>query len=248
MTTFSLDCEHYRPLKFFGNAPYVGHDRLLRSNAEAGPIDILFFLDSRGVSGQLEGSLTERLLSFSAERQWRCLMICRPLELTIWASLLNFLALNEIRPSRIVTNMGFVDFTPKKPEILDDAMAQVAHRLGQDAATAVFLEESTRLNGEVIPLYGMRYAAAYSEGIAALARTVPVIVINSPLVSPSCVLPRPRPASFFAALEESNAFNRGIPGTVTVDLPVFDLAMTYDGVHYTADGSNVIFNHVKEYL
>lgn len=248
MDAFSLECPGYQPLRFVGERPHEGHDRLLTSNAHGHEVDLLCFLDSRGVSGEFSSSLARQLIGHAEARQQHYVMICRPLELTTWATLVNFLAANPIRPRQIVTNMGFVDFTPKKPDILVDAMRQVEARIGRDVATATFVEESTRLNGEVLKLYSMQYSDAYAHTIERLLAAHPTVIINSPPVSPDCVFPRPRPASFFRALRESNEFNRALRGATIVDLPEFDTTLTYDGVHYTEHGNRLIYERVKEYL
>jgi hypothetical protein len=247
MSTFVLPCPGYGPLTFRGQ-PYEGHDHFLASNVDGHAIDLLCFLDSRGISAQFEDSLAQRLIRHAEQHGLRYLMICRPLELTTWATLVNFFALNAIEARMLVCNMGFVDFTPKKSEVLDDAVRQVEAHIGAGVAAATFLEETTRLSGETIQLYGMTYGEAYRQNIEQALTRTHAVVINSPAVDPRSAFPRPRPSSFFTALDVSNTFNRTLTGVSVVDLPVFDTTLTYDGVHYTAEGSRLIFDLVKELL
>ena len=248
MNHFTLACDGYGPLHFVGARPHEGHDRLLTSNAHGQPVDLLCLLDSRGISAQYQTSLAQRVITHAEQQGLHYVMICRPLELTTWATVANFFTHNPLRAPTFVTNMGFVDFTPKKPEILEDAMRQVEAHIGAHVATASFVEKSVRANGDVLSLFAMQYSEDYGRAISRALQGQRTVVINSPLVSPTCEFPRPRPASFFKALEDGNTFNRGLPGVTVVDLPEFDLSLTYDGVHYTEQGSAVIFDRLKEYL
>jgi hypothetical protein len=247
MNTFELLCPGYGPLTLLGR-PYTGHDHFLGSNAQGEDLDLICFFDSRGISGHFEGSLVEHLIEHAERVGLRYLMICRPLELTTWATLVNFLTLNDVTSRVLLTNMGFVDFTPKKSEILLDAMRQIEAYIGADAATSTFVEESTRLTGETIQLYAMTYGAAYGRHIERTLSDRRAVVINSPVIDPRCVFPRPRPASFFAALKASNTFNQSLAGVEVIDLPEFNTSLSYDGVHYTAEGSRLIYDRVKEFL
>ena len=75
-----------------------------------------------------------------------------------------------------------------------------------------------------------------------------MIIINTPLTDPDIVIERKRPVSFFPAQAESNAFNRSIAGAQVIDLPDFDESLTYDAVHYTRRGNELIFDRLRDYL
>lgn len=252
MSALEVECDGFGSLRFPGGRANGHHDFLVRANGDGPAPDVLGFFDSRGVGGEFAGSIAERFLhlmeSGSAGRPRRYLLVCRPLELTTWATLLNFLAANALEPRRIVTNTGFVDFTPKKQSILDDAVAQVEFRFGPGVARSQFVEQYTGSDGEEIPLYSMSYGEEYRRGIESLAAARPLIVVNTPTVSADIRVPRRRPRSFFDALEQGNQFNRSIRGAVVLQPPAFDEHHTYDAVHYTNAGNELIFEQIREQL
>ncbi len=235
-------------MRFFAHRPHSGHGTLIQANSPTNEPDLLFIFDSRAISQRFDGSLAQRLIESCERRHLRYVMICRPLELTTWATVLGFLQLNDVRPARMVTNVGFVDFTPKKLDILQDAIDQVDASVGEGVATAVFVDETARLTGEVIRLYANRYTDLYRQRIEELVSVVPTVVINSPPVSPVCVFERSRPPAFYAGLEEGNAFNRRLSGIHLIELPVFDDALTYDAVHHTTQGCALVFDRVQPFL
>ncbi len=107
-------------LKFVGNKVHTGFDFFLSANSIDKNIDYLIFFDSRGISKGFDKSLVKRILEYIGEKKH--IAICRPLNLTTWATLSNFLSINKIYPKSIVTNMGFVDFISKKKKLLDEAI------------------------------------------------------------------------------------------------------------------------------
>jgi hypothetical protein len=247
MSPLEVDCEGFGRLRFPAGRPNDNSDFLIRASADRETLELLAFFDSRGIGGEFAGSLAEKLLQHLEGRR-RYLLVCRPLELTTWATLLNFIDANRLAPKRILTNMGFVDFTPKKQSILDDAVRQVEVLLGPGAASSRFAEYYAGSNGETIPLFAMTYEDAYRRKVEALAATLSLIVVDTPHVSPEIRVERRRPKAFFDALEETRRFNRSIAGATVVDLPAFGETLTYDAVHYTNAGNDLIFRTLREHL
>ena len=225
-----------------------GHDFVAKSNGSNGTVDYLVFLDSRGVSSRYEGSLAHQLISQITLDGGSYLLVCRPLELTTWATLINFMALNNLKPLKIVTNMGFVDFTPKKLTVLHDAEQQVDYLIGKGVAKSLFTETYCSSSGEEIALYSMSYSDEYRKRVEQITRQIPTIIINTPIVDEGIILERMRPHAFYMALADSNAFNHAIENAQIVDLPPFDASLTYDAVHYTREGNKIIFDMIKECL
>lgn len=234
-------------LKIVGDCLHDGHDFFVSSNAKGNVFDYLIFLDSRGVGRQLKGSLGHRLMSRISHLGKTYIIVCRPLDLTIWASLIGFLANNKFEVAKIITNMGFVDFTPKKYSILQDVTRQVALNVKKGVAKTYFVEDYVSAT-ETIPLFTIRYGDAYRCAVQDIADKHDMLIINTPLTDPYIRIDRKRPASFFVAQEHSNAFNKSIGGAQIIDLPNFDESFTYDAVHYTDVGNELIFNRVEEYL
>ena len=248
MGSIEIDCPNFGPLSLAGDRLHAGSDFDARANGGREGLDYLIFLDSRGISGGFEGSLVDKLTDWVSGVGGHYLSLCRPLELTTWATLVNFITLNKLTPGKIVTNMGFVDFTPKKQSILEDAIRQAEVFAGFGVAKSYVLQDTATSMGGEIPLYSMTYDATYRRHIESIVVRQPTVVINSPLVDPGIRVERSRPGAFFHALAESNEFNRSIRGVQLVDLPEFDESLTYDAVHYTERGNEVIFEIVKGYL
>ena len=248
MGPIDFNCPNFGRIYVVGDRLHNGHDFAVRSNTRSKVFDYLIFLDSRGISSKFEGSIADKLTSTISQMQGTYLLICRPLELTIWASLSGFLENNRLKPRKIITNMGFVDFTPKKISILQDVVLQVENVVGKGVAQSVFVENFNSSSGESIALYSSRYNNHYKAAVEKISQARPLVIINTPRTDPSIAILRKRPQSFFYAQLISNEFNRSISDAVVVDLPDFDESLTYDAVHYTQQGNEVIFSIIQEYL
>ena len=175
-----------------------GHDLVARSNAESNIIDYLFFLDSRGINRCFEGSLAEILIDRALQTGKTYLLICRPLELAIWATLIGSLALNQIKPVKIIANMGFVDFTPKKDLILQDIVRQVDSVVGKGVANSCFAENHVCTAGDVIPPYTNTYDQSYNLAIEVISKLHNMVILNTPQTDPQIKINRLRPPTFFS--------------------------------------------------
>ena len=111
--------------------------------------DYLLFFDSRAMTIDEENhkntTLTKTLNLFD-KKNISYLAISRPKNLTIFATLLNFLELNkDLKFKNLITNLGFVDFTPKKQENIADMLLQINQFFS--LKTIVYEKESYILNG-----------------------------------------------------------------------------------------------------
>lgn len=243
----NYECPGLGELAFIGKSLHRGNDFLVKYKGHSKNVDVLVFFDSRGIGLDNQGSIADKIENFYSDSN--LLLICRPLELTTWATLINFLSINKtIKPKKIITNMGFVDFTPKKLAILDDAMAQVEFGLGKNIVTIEAIEKYLSSNGEIIQLYGMKYCSMYKQSIELIAKNCKLLCLNTPLLKKGIKINRDRPQSFFNKLVETNTFNNTIKNIQTIELPEFSEIQTYDGVHYTNDGNNIIFKELKPWL
>jgi hypothetical protein len=241
-------CPNIGKLKVIGDRLHDGHDFVVKSNAKSYAVDYLIFLDSRGISLKFEGSLADKLTTKIDLTGSSYLLVCRPVELTTWATLINFMMINTLKPAKIITNMGFVDFTPKKMTILEDAVAQVEFSIGKDVATSVFTEAYISSSGEDIDLYSMSYSDEYKKAIECITNKTPTVIINTPFVSEDVDIDRKRPHAFYVGLAAAKEFNKSIESAQIVDIPNFDELLTYDAVHSTQQGNEVIFEKIKDYL
>jgi hypothetical protein len=158
------------------------------------------------------------------------------------------LHLNSIEPAEIITNVGFVDFTPKKWAVVEEAIRQVEMLMGGGVAKARFVEKYESAAGEQISLYCIQYANSFRQFVQEITAKYKCVVINSPTIGRDMILERQRPLAFFGGVEEANSFNRSLVGAHVVDPGTFTARETYDAVHYTNAGNEVIVNLVKDHL
>jgi hypothetical protein len=248
MESLEFVCQNIGILKVIGNRLHDGHDFVVKSNAKTHAVDYLIFLDSRGISCKFEGSLADKLISQITLSGFSYLLVCRPIELTTWATLINFMVINTLNPGKIISNMGFVDFTPKKLAILEDAIEQVEFTIGKGVATSMFVEAYISSSGEGIDLYSMSYSEEYKKAIECITNKIPTVIINTPIVAEDIDIERKRPHSFYVGLAIAKEFNQTIKTAQLVDIPDFDELLTYDAVHSTQQGNEVIFEKIKDYL
>jgi len=248
MRLIEFECSDFGTIRFYGSQLHSGHDCIFKSNAKNSNIDFLVFFDSRGVSSSYKNSLADKIVKQIELNGASYLLICRPVNLTTWATLVNFIKINELSPSKIITNLGFVDFTPKKFDIINEAIEQVQFSMGKDIAFAKFAQKYMSLKNGEVDLYFTEYSNKYKKFIEDLTKKIETIIINSPDVSKDICIQRPRPDSFYIGLEMANNFNRSIEAVEIVDFLKFDRSLTYDAVHWTELGNDYIFGKIKGYI
>lgn len=228
-------------LLFYGHELNDRHDFMIRSNCRLKEVEYLLFFDSRGISKSYEESLIKLIID-SIGNKARYLIIARPIEITIWLTLFNFLRMNEIRPQKIITNMGFVDFTPKKRSVIDQTIFQYTPFLIPEDAQ-VHNKEMFRLsNGDESELFTHSYPQSALDIFIPALHKQNLIIINTPELTPDFQYPRPRPTSFSKAVQESNLFNcMNFNKFPIISLKNFSIEDSYDGVHYTTVGNEMIF-------
>jgi len=236
------------PLYFYGDKLWGGVDNFIASNSIDKSIDYLVFMDSRGLTGELSSSLVGKIISKITRLNKTYLVIIRPLELTTWATLGNFYALNDLTFRNLITNMGFVDFTPKKKSICDNSIKQLERCIGNGEAVAVGIERYSALDNRDIELYSIEYSQKYrlmAQNIVSRQRT---IIINTPQVSKDIQIERARPKSFFSAISAGNSFNLALADSIMIEVDGFDESHTFDAVHYTAIGAERIMELLRKFL
>lgn len=91
--------------------------------------DYLLFFDSRALATNeptYKDTILFHLIEILNQNNISYIAISRPKNVTIFATLFNFLNLNpKLQFKFLITNLGFVDCTPKKQEIIDDMLLQV---------------------------------------------------------------------------------------------------------------------------
>jgi hypothetical protein len=244
---FEVNVLGFGQLQFNGNRLFEGADCRIQSNTASRHIDYLLYFDSRGISGGYEESFSRLIIEHLSSKRNSYLLIVRPHNLTTWATLAGFLRLGQIEPAQIITNMGFVDFTPKKKSIIEEALEQLQDNIGPDLAETVPVDQMRLSNGEMQTLYSLQYSNHFKVALVSHINNVRCIVINTPLIDPAITWPRHRPQSFYRGLQQTREFNQGLPVTL-VDIGMADRSDSYDAVHYTASGNLRIYHSLRELI
>ncbi len=235
-------------LLFYGDDINHRHDFFIKANCALKDVKTLFFFDSRGISKDYEHSLIKRIVDELGD-SINYLIIGRPLEITIWMTLYNFVEMNNLNLIKIFTNMGFVDFTPKKQSIIQQSIDQYTPYFGSEKTKIDFIEQYASSTGEILDLYMQDYPPAFLTALHKLLGGVEVIILNTPELRHGYQFERERPASFFQGVNKSNAFNLGMNSFAKVlTFTGYSELETYDGVHYTDAGNNDIFQCLKPFL
>lgn len=217
--------------------------------------DYLIMLDSRGLVNKNDTMYKETylyLLKKRLELMGNSYMIfSRPKYLTVFASLYNFLCVNRNLSFKfLITNLGFVDCTPKKQENIDDILLQVQQY--SIIKNLIIEHEIYKLNsGKSEILKSIKYSEEYMDELSDLLgrKFDKCYFINTPIVSKSIKIERERPQSFFTQLKETNILIDNIVSKNKNKFTLIDteeIVDTYDGVHYTTEGHKKIFNKIKE--
>jgi hypothetical protein len=230
---------------FYGDSLNERHDFKIICNGSIREVQTLFFFDSRGISKQFENSLVEKIVTTYSYNH-TILLVSRPLELTTWMTLYNFIRLNNITSNKIVTNMGFVDFTPKKLSVLQKSINQSKLFFPLDLTNYKFLEKfNTKSEGKV-DLFQQIYSERFINCLEDLLKLREVIICNTPMLAPGYIFERMRPNSFNDCVKMSNNFNHSLNlKSEIIDFDNFGASETYDGVHYTDFGNSKIFSKIE---
>jgi hypothetical protein len=235
-------------LFFYGDEINHRHDLFIKINCPLKDVHTLFFFDSRGISMDYEQSLIKLIIS-EIDDSTNYLIIGRPLEMTTWMSLYNFIRMNSLFPERIITNMGFVDFTPKKKSLIKKSVDQSNLFFSNQKSIVNFIELFESRKGELLELYDQDYHIGFVDALYDLLVCSQVIIINTPLLYEGYQFMQKRPMSFAKGVIKGNEFNSVFKDIAKiVEFDNFSEKQTYDGVHYTEDGNNTIFSKLKPYL
>jgi hypothetical protein len=176
------------------------------------------------------------------------LLITRPKEITIFFTLINFLKLNDLKFSYLISNLGFVDLTPKKEEFINDIFEQspfLKDNLQKDLLCNYELN-----SGKVTSLYTVNYSIITNEIANKLQNKFKkTYLLGSFEFNNNIKISRKRPLEFFTQLNETNKFIQKIADystnilyvDVNKNIPDEGSEISYDAVHFTQSGHNLIF-------
>jgi hypothetical protein len=154
--------------------------------------------------------------------------------MTTWASLINFLKLNQkIKYKYLITNMGFNDFTPKKRKLALNVKKQTKLFL-EKKVKIEYLEKYTDKKNIKINLYNVNFGKNFINNLNSQLPSKKLILINTPPLKKKIIFTmRARPNSFFKMIKSTISFNKKIKTLSTINFLTFNNNDTYDGVHYT---------------
>lgn len=244
MRTLEIDTGYDR-IRLFGEKVYEGHDFLVKANAPLSAVELVLFFDSRGISKDWNSSLLKMLIAHYKSKKY--LVVARPLELTTWATLYSFFQLNRLSPKLLITNVGIVDFTPKKYSLCQSMVEQISAGFETENSVIESLESHLLSNGKDEMLYSVIYPEQCKQLLKDFFLSTPTVAIKTPLVNQSIEITRKRPSSFFTQLEKSNDFIDEL-GCDSIEPGLFDHRLTYDAVHWTREGNRTVFDKIISYV
>ena len=169
--------------------------------------------------------------------------------------MINFIYLNDISFNSLVTNLGFVDTTPKKQIFNDDIISQVPNGLDENQLNKSKLCDYQLNDGKTESLYSLDYSnllEQLSNIIASYFQKVYLIEVVE--FNPSINIERARPAEFFSQLKQANALINGI-AEISKKLEIIRMnswqsippeIISYDAVHFTPQGHEYVLGKLIE--
>jgi hypothetical protein len=213
----------------------------------------LIFLDSRGLERDcsIEKTWLFKLCASFDERNISYLAVSRPKNITVFATLVNFINLNDIHFTRLLTNLGFVDCTPKKNVFIKDIEKQIKEFFYHNLSICTF-PQYLNSDGELINLYSLQYNDVYLNSVAKYLSFsfAERYFITTPLTEPSLAFKRQRPDCFYKQLGITNNLIRAIStlsGTKVIDVAALCLT-TFDGVHFTDSDHEQLGNNMIKWV
>lgn len=215
--------------------------------------DVLIFTDSKGSVSDIPGSpcWTDMLAEQLSSEGRSCLLIVRPKVLTTFFTLLNFMAGNRITFRSLITNVGFVDFTPKKEEYMIDIMDQAPTSEIRSCLSYRKLSTYQLSSGEEQPLYTFEYGAIEERIARLLAERFEYSLLTGTMEFSSDIpIPRQRPPEFFSQLRATNEFifkvaqhSHSVHFVQPLKFPLscFGEVLSLDAVHFTEYGHRKIY-------
>ncbi|WP_323651225.1 SGNH/GDSL hydrolase family protein [Aliarcobacter butzleri] len=218
--------------------------------------DFLLFFDSRAMlinEKDYKNSFFYKLIEIFNKKSISYIAISRPKNLTVFSTIINFLQLNKnLKFINLITNVGFVDCTPKKYTNIEDINIQISQF--SKICNEIIKFGNYELNGgETEVLHSIKYSKEYINELNTLFHNCfkQSYFINTPLVLENIEMKRKRPKSFFSQLETTNSL---INELVSIDInknrliDISKIIHTYDGVHYTNTGHKKIYEKIIEEL
>tara|TARA_R110001583_G_scaffold18891_4_gene74696 strand:- start:329 stop:1087 length:759 start_codon:yes stop_codon:yes gene_type:complete len=211
--------------------------------------DVLIFVDSRGLERDcnIDETWLYKLCKFYDLKKISYLAISRPKNITVFPTLINFLKCNNITFKKLITNLGFVDCTPKKDIFVRDIELQIKGFYPNVISLKEFGGYGTS-NDENITLFSLEYPKEYVRALAneLLCRFQDVVMLTTSNVDINIKFKRDRPSCFYEQLKDTNYLVEELASLVgSTLLNVNSLKLkTFDAVHFTREDHQKLFNQM----
>jgi len=257
-----LKLNNYKDLHSFNfglGKPYLNdHFNIFSSNIKSKSFDYLVFVDSKGFNSvSPEKSWIINLINEFSKSKKSYLVITRVKELTTFFSLINFLTHNSINYKNLITNLGFVDLTPKKLVFIDDIILQ--NPFIKTPLQKKFLSKYIDESNKSINLYNIIIDNKLSDLISDFLsiRFDKIYLLETFEFDNSINVKRKRPNCFFQCLIKTNKLlsqlcvnnkNFDIIKFKVSDIKVNSSEISFDAVHFTDLGHEIVYNKVIKSL
>jgi hypothetical protein len=245
-----LNYKNSNTFNFGPGKPYLNHQfNVFSSDIKSNYFDYLVFLDSKGFNlSDPKSSWIFSLIKKYEKTNKSYLVITRVKELTTFFSLINFLNLNNIQFEKLITNVGFVDLTPKKYNFIEDIISQSP--FDDTIIKYKFLTNYFDEKKCPIKLYNIEIDKALAKMISnTLSKKFKQIyLIQTFEFNNSIKIERKRPDSFFFFLLETNKLLHRIADfNSNFKIINFELdeiknysEISFDAVHFTDYGHELV--------
>lgn len=215
-------------------------------------IQKIAFLDSRGKKIFPDGSpnFTAALLADAwKKKEEKYLILTRTHASTTFFTLINFLENIQIKTPYLLTNMGFVDFTPKKKNVVDDIIFQAEPLIEKSKLKLIDMGQFHLSSGVSERLFAFDMIDTLNDIAFYLSKhSERIVFIGTHEIPSDAQFERERPQSFFSQLVETNKFldklvEKMNPLAVVMkpQTPEYDAQdLIFDGVHFTSLGHQSI--------
>ena len=173
------------------------------------------------------------------------LIVSRPLNLTIIPTLLSFCENTFIKFDNILTNVGFVDTTPKK-----DVLCDIKYQLDNTNVdyTYQYLCDFELLNGTTQELGTLNLSNSSITNICKRIKKIAnkIYFLNSPIISNKIIFDRKRPECFYPQIIKANDLIKKLSiGSNNILIDISNIGInTFDGVHFTNEDHNICYNSI----
>jgi len=214
----------------------------------------LIFLDSRGISiDDNKNSWALNLFEYFIKNNKKCLLLNRIKDITVFFTLINFIKSNPYKFKYLITNVGFVDLTPKKMSIINDIADQ--KNLFYTKKSKMFqFGKYPLINGEIANLFSMDIFQFKKEIVDFLVENFKYSMLIGSFESDENVkVKRKRPIEFYQQIKKANQLLFEISSEKKAIHYIQPLKfqfswikkISYDNVHFTPEGHNKMFDIIK---